>query len=41
VEHGGRRLWLQAQVQVPIATKLYGVQSVGPVVTVGLQWVLH
>jgi hypothetical protein len=34
-------LWLQAQVQIPFATKLYGVQSVGPVVTVGLQWVLH
>jgi hypothetical protein len=34
-------LWLQAQVQLPIATKLYGVQSVGPVVTVGLQFVLH
>jgi len=34
-------LWLQAQVQVPFATKLYGVQSVGPVVTVGLQFVLH
>jgi hypothetical protein len=34
-------LWLQAQVQVPIATKLYGVQSIGPVVTVGLQFVLH
>ena len=34
-------LWLQAQVQLPIATKLYGVQSVGPVVTVGLQFVLR
>jgi hypothetical protein len=34
-------LWFQAQVQLPIATKLYGVQSIGPVVTVGLQFVLH
>jgi hypothetical protein len=33
--------WLQAQVQLPIATKLYGVQSIGPVVTVGLQFVLR
>lgn len=34
-------LWLQAQAQVPFATKLYGVQSVGTVVTVGLQFILH
>ena len=34
-------LWLQAQAQLPFATHLYGVQSVGPVVTVGLQFVLH
>jgi hypothetical protein len=34
-------LWLQAQAQIPVATHLYGVQSVGPVVTVGLQFVLH
>jgi hypothetical protein len=34
-------LWLQAQAQFPIATKFYGVQSVGTVVTVGLQFVLH
>jgi hypothetical protein len=34
-------LWLQAQAQVPVATHLYGVQSVGPVVTLGLQFVLR
>jgi hypothetical protein len=34
-------LWLQAQAQIPVATHLFGVQSVGPVVTVGLQFVLN
>ncbi len=34
-------LWLQAQVQIPVASHLYGVQSVGPVVTVGLQFLFH
>lgn len=34
-------LWLQAQVQIPFVSHLYGVQSVGPVVTVGLQFVLR
>jgi hypothetical protein len=33
--------WLYAQVQLPFATHLFGVQSVGPVVTVGLQYVLN
>jgi hypothetical protein len=30
-------LWLYAQVQIPVVTHLFGVQSVGPVVTVGIQ----
>ena len=34
-------LWLQAQAQLPVATHLYGVQSVGTVVTVGLQFVVR
>jgi len=34
-------LWLFAQAQIPIASHLYGVQSVGPVVTGGLQYVLQ
>jgi hypothetical protein len=34
-------LWLYGQVQVPFAAALYGVQSVGPVVTVGLQLALN
>jgi len=33
--------WLYAQVQVPFATHLFGVQTVGPVVTVGLQYLLN
>ncbi len=34
-------LWLQAQVQIPVASHLYGVQSVGPVVTAGLQFLFR
>ncbi len=31
------RLWLTVRAQVPIATRLYGVQDVGPVYSAGLQ----
>lgn len=37
----GGGLWLFFQGQIPIASHLYGVQSVGPVVMAGLQFVLH
>ena len=30
--------WLFARAQLPIATKLYGIQSIGPVVTAGLRY---
>ncbi len=30
--------WLLARAQLPFATKLYGVQTIGPVVTVGMRY---
>jgi hypothetical protein len=30
--------WLVARAQLPIATKLYGIQTIGPVVTAGFRW---
>jgi hypothetical protein len=33
-----RGAWLLAKAQLPIATKLVGEQTIGPVVTVGLRY---
>jgi hypothetical protein len=31
-------LWLYARVQIPVVTRLYGEQSVGPVVTASVAY---